>query len=336
MLRAITIFGWTCFALDLAFVVALFVIRDGGSDAAGRGLGRGWALLLLPVLLGAGALLWWATRAESRIGIASGTFLVAIPFLWLAQSKVQQLRENRVSAAEQATHGQFASAELRAIAKQIDLADTAGLRARLDEHRRTGTKLDHSERDAAGQTILGFAASRASDYLDTTPDKLVSLQMLLAHGVPYAADAVEVGGDWHRDLIEGGSERYLDVIATALEAGADANAMGKYDRMPAFFNSNATIGKLQLLAKHGADFQVLTPAPERHSAIMRALRFSMFAEALFFLQQGVDPAYVAPNGKTALSEFDRVVAEARAYQKPVTNAEEAFRSALSLALSRKD
>lgn len=329
ILRAISIIGWICFALDLAFVAALFVIRDGGNDAAGRGLGRGWALILLPIVLGAGALLWWGTRVESRIGIGAGTFLVVLPFLLIAQAKVKQLRENQVSIAQQATHGQFANAELRAIAKQIDLADTAGLRARLDEHQRSGASLDYAERDAAGQTILGFAASRASDYLDTTPDKLVSLQLLLAHGVPYAADAIEKGGDWHRDLIEGGSERYLAVIATALDAGADANATGKYDPMPAFFNSNATLGKLQLLAKHGADFHVLTPAPERHSAIMRALRFSMFAEALFFLQQGVDPAYVAPDGKTALSEFNRVVAEARAYQKPVTAAEEALRRALA-------
>jgi hypothetical protein len=333
MMKAISVIGWICFALDLAFVIALFVIRDAGSDAAGRGLGRGWAVILLPILLAAGALLLWGTRSGSRVGIVAGTFFVAIPFLMLAQSKVNQMREDSAYRAQKATYGQFASAELREIATRIDQADTTGLRALLDDYQRTGKTLDYAERDAAGETILGFAVARASDYMDTTPDKLVALQMLLAHGVPYAADAVTAGGDWNRDLIEGGSERYLAVIATALEAGANANATGKYDSMPAFFNSNATLGKLQLLAKHGADFHVLTPAPERHSAIMRALRFSMFPEALFFLQHGVDPAYVAPDGQTAQSEFDRVVTEARGYQKPVAAGEEELRAALAAARS---
>lgn len=68
--------GWLCFALDGALVVALLLSRDPGSDAAGRGLGRSWGLILLPVLLGAGGLLYWGARSPASIGTLAGTLLV--------------------------------------------------------------------------------------------------------------------------------------------------------------------------------------------------------------------------------------------------------------------
>ena len=81
--RAIALLGWVCLVLDAAFVVALIVIRDAGDDAAGRGVGRGWGLVLLPVLLIAAGLLYRGTKSGSQLGAISGTLIVALPFLSL-------------------------------------------------------------------------------------------------------------------------------------------------------------------------------------------------------------------------------------------------------------
>ena len=73
MTRLIALIGWVCLALDAAFVIALIVIRDAGDDAAGRGVGRGWGLVLLPVLLLAAALLYWGTKSGSKMSSVIGT-----------------------------------------------------------------------------------------------------------------------------------------------------------------------------------------------------------------------------------------------------------------------
>lgn len=313
-MRIIAIFGWLCFALDAAFVVALLVMSDVGSDAAGRGLGRGWGVMLLPILLAAGGLLYWGTKSRSSFGVLTGTLMVALPFILLANNKIKQLKESADYYARLAEHGQFADGNLNALVKAIDAGDTTVLKSLLDADKTNGVVLNYTQRDKAGATLLGFAVSRATEY-NATPDKVASLRLLLQNGVPYAADAVSVNDDWGVGALMTGGDQSIELSAIALDAGANPNARASYEKYPVILAYQVNVAKLKLLVQHGADVQAKNQLGE--STLMSAIRFKKFPEALFFLEQGVDPDYASPDGRTARSELDRAVKEAANYHQPM-------------------
>lgn len=49
-IKTVATIGWICFAINALFVLSLFVFRNVGDDAAGRGMAQGFALVLTPVL----------------------------------------------------------------------------------------------------------------------------------------------------------------------------------------------------------------------------------------------------------------------------------------------
>ncbi|MEO7363864.1 MAG: hypothetical protein ABI120_26275 [Gemmatimonadaceae bacterium] len=323
--KIISIVGWICFALDTAFVFALIIIRDAGSDAAGRGLGRGWGLVLLPILLAAGGLLYWGTKNRSSFGTLTGTLLVALPFMMLANGKIKQMRESAQYYAQKAQHGQFADANLNAVAKAIDAGDTTALQALLVSYKANATALNYAERDQAGETLLGFAATRAMDY-DGTPDKVSALRILLQNGVPYAADAKKVGEDWSSEALTEGPDKLLEIAAIALDAGADANQKARYDNFPIIMSYQLNVPKLELLVKHGADVHVLNERGE--TTLYNMVRFKKFPQALYFLQQGVDPDLAAADGSTMQSELEKGVKEYESQQRPMEPGYDEFVAAL--------
>jgi len=325
--RIISIIGWICLALDVAFAVALFIVKDAGSDAAGRGIGRTWALLLLPVLLSAGGLLYWATRSGSKIGLVVSTLLVAVPFLMLAQGKISQMRENAVARAQQAEHGQFVDVQLNRVVAAIDAGDTSALQQLLASNTANGVVLNYTERDRAGETLLGFAVTRALAY-DASPDKISALRILLQHGVPYAADARKVGQDWSYDALTSGSEHSTEIVSIALNAGADSNQQDRYDRYPIIMSYQLNVPKLQLLVQHGANVHARNERGE--TTLYNMVRFKKFPEALFFLEHGVDFEIAATDGTTMQEELDKGVREYQSQQRPMEPGYEAFIAALAV------
>ena len=326
MFKYISILGWICFVLDAAFVVALLVIRDTGSDAAGRGLGRGWGMILLPILLTAGGLLYWGTKSNSKMGTLVGALIVALPFIVLAQDRVKRMRENAQSDAMKAEHGQFADANLNVIVKAIDAGDTTALQTLLASYKANGTALNYAQRDRSGATLLGFAATRAMDY-DGTADKVAALRILLQHGVPYAADAQKIGEDWSFEAITGSSDKFVDIATIALDAGADAKQTARHDRNPVILSYELSVPKLQLLVKHGADVHVLNERGE--TTLYHMVRFKKFPQALFFLQQGVDPDIAASDGQTVQNELAKGVKEYQSQQRPMEPGYDALVAALA-------
>ena len=325
MIRIINIIGWICFALDAAFIVALVVIRDAGSDAAGRGLGRGWGLILLPILLAAGGLLYWGTKSRSSFGALTGTLMTALPFILLAQSKISQMRETARYNAQQAEHGRFADANLTAVAKAIDTPDTTALLALLSSYKTNGTVLSYNQRDAAGETLLGFAVNRAMEYNDDV-DKVAKLRILLQNGVPYAPDALKAGEDWSFDALTSGNSKSLEISRIALDAGADAKQKARYDNFPIIMSYQLSVPKLQLLVQHGADVHVKNERGE--TTLYNMVSFKKFPEALFFLEQGVDPDIPATNGRTMYEELEKGVQEYKSQQRPMETGYDEFVAAL--------
>ncbi len=326
MTRAIAVFGWLCLALDALFVIALIVIGDAGNDAAGRGLGLGWGLVLLPVLLIAAGLLYWGTKSGSVLGTISGTIIVALPFVLLVQGKLKQMRENSTDRAQKAQHGQFADARLHALAQAIDAGDTTALQTLLMSYKDSATRPDFTQRDASGETLLGFAVTRALDY-SGSDDKVSALRIVLENGVPYAADAQQVGMDWSYTALVDVRDKGVAVAAIALTAGADPDQQARYDTFPVILSYEVRLPQLQLLVQHGADVHAKNERGE--STLMNAISFKHFPEALFFLEQGVDPDYATSDGRTARTELKRVEDEYAATQRPMEPGHAAFAAALA-------
>ncbi|MEO7996198.1 MAG: hypothetical protein ABI852_02070 [Gemmatimonadaceae bacterium] len=314
MTRIIAIIGWICFALDAAFIVALIVIRDSGTDAAGRGLSRGWGLILLPILLAAGGLLYWGTKGKSSFGALLGTTMVALPFIFLAQGKIKQMRENANYRAQLAEHGRFTDANLNAVAALIAAGDTTALRTLLVSYKANNTQLNYTQRDASGSTLLGYAVYVATDY-SATPDKADVLEILLQSGVPYAADARKAGGDWQRDIAMGGGSNCERMMEIALNAGANPNALEAYGKFNMLLNYQLKLPQIRILVKHGADVKALKD--NGYTTLLNAVYFKQYPEALFYLEHGVDPDYVAPDGNTVQKELEKGAKEYAMQQRPM-------------------
>lgn len=304
-------------------------MRDAGNDAAGRGVGRTYGIILLPILILAAGLLYWGTKSGSKLGAISGTIIVALPFFFLAQSKLKQMRENSADRAQKAEHGQFADARLNALVQAIDSGDTTGLKTLLTSYNTSGTTPDYTQRDASGETLLGFAVTRALAYTSSTAvdDKVDALRIVLENGVPYAANAGGKGGDWSFGALVDTRAKGLAVSAIALDAGADPNQIAKYEKFPVILSYQVPLAQLRLLVQHGADVQAKNERGE--STLMNAVSFKKFPEALFFLEQGVDPDYATSDGRTARTELKRVEGEYAAQRRPMEPGYDEFVAALA-------
>jgi hypothetical protein len=53
--------GWTLLAVEAVIVVSMFVNPNMGDDAAGRGMARGFGLVLGPVLIASALLFVWVS-----------------------------------------------------------------------------------------------------------------------------------------------------------------------------------------------------------------------------------------------------------------------------------
>ena len=123
-MKSLVVLGWIFFALDALFVAFLFISKNAGDDAAGRGVATGYAMVLVPLLLLVGGVLWWGAKHNSSFAILTGVALVGLPFVFLGYNAVRRNLDGVAYAREQARNGQFKTPLLSDIAKTIEAGDT--------------------------------------------------------------------------------------------------------------------------------------------------------------------------------------------------------------------
>jgi ankyrin repeat protein len=296
------IIGWVFLAIETILVATMFVQPNVGDDAAGRGMARGFEIVLGPVLLCAAALFIWGQRGGPRPAFWAGFGVMAIPLIGILQSNVLKTFNRLDRAQGKAQGARFADARLTRLGRAIDQDDTATVRAILAEG-----PVDFAARSRRGRTVLGRAVEHARSF-EGTPTSLETVRLLLDAGAKPVPNAVEpefYRGDLDAHLLVayvfgGNTANTIPLLDLLLTAGADPNTRN-YEGQPLYFSTYGNIPKLDVLAKHGADFTALeTTRTDRQgwTAAMSAAEMSNWDGVLFLLDHGVSPTHVAPDGKT--------------------------------------
>lgn len=307
MTRALLVAGWVCFALDAVVVVGMFVTRNMGDDAAGRGMARGFALLLAPVLLIAGILLVQGQRVGSRGAILAGTLIVALPFLLFAWNLFTDAGSGLFRAISRSREGKYADARLTSIARAIDAGDPAAAEAAI-----RGPKLDFAARERNGSTILGYAVKRALAW-DAPPKRMPIVRLLLEAGAPVVDGAEAEGVPLVANVADNADPRTVELLDQLLAHGGDPNATLPFDPEPLVFSVNLNLDKAKVLVRHGADPKALAKSGGREgwTTLMFAAERGDWDVALFFLEAGAPPEQVGKDGSTARSIAERSARQER-------------------------
>ena len=307
--KPLIIVGWILFALEALFVLSLALQKNMGDDAAGRGMATGFAMLLAPIVLIAGALFLWGIRGGPKAAFWIGFCMIASPVAYRAYTFATGMLTQVDRSLASAEYGRFDDPKLTRLARAIDRDDTTAIREML-----TGALPDWTARDRRDQTILGHAIVRAvTDYSGTSPE---CVRLLLEAGAPPAVDAIAPGRTsasvsehnlvYHLYGVH--NPNALAILEMVLAAGASPNVVDEDDR-PIYYSTYTVLPALEILARHGADFTLLDPRTDRlkYNPLMNAVSMSLWAEALFFLNHGISPDYTAPDRqstRTILAEVD--------------------------------
>lgn len=321
------IVAWSLFALEVLFVASLALQKNMGDDAAGRGMATGFALLLGPIVLVAGVLLWWGTQGGPVAAFWVGLCIVGSPLAYGAFTFTGGMLHKLDRSLGQAQQGRFDDARLTRLARAIDAQDTVAVRQWLA----TGTP-DWTARDRWGRTLLGHAIVKAVSY-DAGPGRVEGVRMLLAAGAPPAANVIAAEKSmasvsehnlvYHLYGIHNPSA--LAVLDMVLAAGASPDAVDEDDR-PLYYSTYTVLPALEILARHGADFTRLDPRSDRlqQDALMNAVSMKMWAEARFFLQHGLSPEHTAADGRNMRSILAEVDPPGSVYYGDDASAHTAF------------
>ena len=305
--------GWILLAVEAVIVVGMFVNPNMGDDAAGRGMARGFALVLGPILIGAALLFVWGQRGGPRPAFWAGLGVMAIPLIFIATTSAGRTIGRLDRAAGRAQYGKFDDARLTRLARAIERTDTAAVRAIIAEG-----PVDFKARSRRGRTILGRAIEHAAAYM-TPPEALEPVRMLLAAGAKPEPNVIEpefTNGDLDAHLLVARifADNYtntLPLLDMLLAAGADPNTRN-YEGQPLYFSTYTSLPKLELLAKHGADFTSLeTTRDDRagYTAAMNAAEMSEWEIVRFMLDHGVNARHVAPDGSSLRKILQRKLDE---------------------------
>lgn len=297
------VIGWLFWALEAVFVGSMFVSKNVGNDASGRGMATGFGMVLLPALLLAGGLLLWAQSSSSRGLQYAGLLVVSIPFLVGGGLWVSNELNERKNGWSRDQAGRFRDSRLSKIGQALDGKDYAAVEALLQQ----SPAVDWTAEDAHGKTLLEHAVGRVlADYSGDASAEGVAI--LLAKGAPIPkAELVEM-------IFEGNAPGAVALLGVVLKAGVDANSKDHLGE-PLVHLKHAFRGveKLKLLAEHGADLTVVSNRTDRPrwSALMTAIDMRSWESAVFLLAHGRSPEYRALDGKSAASLLEeRVVADA--------------------------
>jgi hypothetical protein len=301
-MRVAVIVGWALLVIEAVIITTMFVQPNMGDDAAGRGMARGFGIILGPVLLVAATLFVWGQRGGPRAVFWVGFGVMAIPLIYILQSNVMGTFNRLDRAQGKARNAKFADRRLTRLGRAIEKDDTATVRATLAEG-----PVDFTARSAGGRTLLGRAVEHALSY-DGTRTSLETVRLLLDAGatpIPNAIEPAPYQGNIDAHLLVayvfgGNNANAIPLLDMLLAAGADPNTPN-YEGQPLYFSTYASVPKLEVLAKHGANFTALeTTRTDRAgwTAAMSAADLGDWGIVLFLLDHGVSPDHVAPDGST--------------------------------------
>lgn len=301
-MKIAVVVGWILLVIEAVLVLGMFIQPNIGDDAAGRGMARGFAIVLGPILLVAAALFVWGQRGGPRFAFWAGFAVMAIPLAFIIQSKVVGSFNNLELARGRALYGKFEDGRLTKLARAIESEDTATVRAIIAE-----APIDFTARSRRGRTILGRAIECAGSY-DASPAALESVRMLLDAGAQPLPNVIEpefYQGELDAHLLVayvfgGNSRNTVPLLDMVLAAGADANTRN-YEGQPLYFSTYASVPKLEVLARHGADFTALeTTRTDRagYTGAMSMAELGNWEIVSFLLDHGVPADYVAPDSNS--------------------------------------
>ena len=296
------ILGWILLVIEGAIIAGMFIQPNMGDDAAGRGMARGFAVILGPVLLVAAALFLWGQRGGPRAAFWIGFGVMAIPLAVIIRNTVSGKLRSLDIAAGKSLYGKFDDARLTKLARAIEKEDTAAVRTLIAEG-----PIDFKARSRRGRTILGRAVEYASTY-EASPAALEPVRMLLAAGAKPIPNAIEpefYQGSLDAHLLiayvfGAGFRNTIPLLDLLLDAGADPN-MRNYEGQPLYFSTYMSLPKLEALARHGADFTALeTTRTDRqgYTGAMFAAELGEWDIVRFMLDHGVKADHVAPDRNT--------------------------------------
>ncbi len=330
-MKALLILAWTCFALECVVLVMMLTHR--GGDAASKGLGTFFALMMgVPMVIAAG-LLVWGQQSGRKGPMVAGAALTTLPLtigLVLGAKGLVRKAARSISLSKQ---GRFADGRLTDLARAIDRGDLDRVKALLQ-----GPPPDWKARDAFDRTILGHAVTRALDFMDGKDAHVEAVRLLAKAGASPAEDALRPNdgsyASWYSLLntVAGdGSPRGLAVLDILLEAGADPDTRSQYDDHSLLFETWMTVPKLEVFAKHGADLRALDGRSDRkgYSLLMNAVVYQQWDNAAWLLAHGVSPDVKGADGATVDSLLKEAreagVEEAKAVAEAVAKARAAAR-----------
>ncbi|MGE0443210.1 MAG: hypothetical protein AB7L66_07800 [Gemmatimonadales bacterium] len=306
-MKPLAVAGWVLWALEAVFVVLLFIQRNVGDDAAGRGMATGFAILLAPIVLAAGALMLWGRRGGPAAAYWAGLFVVSIPVLFSAWRFATGKVASFGRAAYRAQFGRFADPRLTDLAKAIDRADLERMRGLLSPG-----PVDYTARDPVGRTILGHAIFRViGDY--TNRGSIEPVRILLDAGAParedvMAPESTPANPDGNHLLIQLVGARDTALLDLLLSRGLSADGVDS-DGSPVLFSTYLSTPVLEVLLRHGVDVTVLDPRSDRAgwtTAMVRAL-FEEWDQAALLVDRGVPVDHAAADGTT----LESILAEKR-------------------------
>ena len=310
-MKALTILAWVLFGIDALVVINLWLMKNMGDDAAGRGMATGFAMLLTPVVLALGALLFWATRSGSRPGILVALAIVGIP-LWMGIANYgRELRQQLFHGLRRRQELVYQDPKLSAIARALRDKDPALVRALV-----AGSTLDWTARNSDGMTILGFAVNRVIDMY-RTPQDVESVRILLEAGAPPASDILgpdKVLLEW---VLGGNAQEAYDVLHLLFKAGADPNVttIDAGDRRSLLFISYMDLPELRIFVEHGVNLEALDTRSDQlgWNVLMQAANNGDWPTATFLLEAGARTDVVAADGHTTLETL--LADAAQGYQR---------------------
>jgi ankyrin repeat protein len=293
--------GWTLLIAETVLVVTMFVLRDAGDDAAGRGMGRAMSILTALPLAAAAALFMWGQRGGPRSALWAGFGLMALPLAAVARIGMARVVRRFDLSTGHAHYRAFEDDRLTRLAKAIEADDTNGVRELLAEG-----IVDFTARNRGGRTILGVAVEHALERT-ASPAAVESVRLLLAAGARplpnvIQAEALAAEPDAHllvAHVFGDNGPNALHLLDVLLEAGADVNTRD-HDGQPLYLAPFLTRAKVEVLARHGADFSALDTREDRAgwTAAMVAAQLGNEDLVRFFLEHGVSADHVAPGGLT--------------------------------------
>jgi len=112
IMKIAVVVGWTLLVVEGLIIASMFVQPNMGDDAAGRGMARGFAIVLGPIMLAAAALFVWGQRGGPAAAFWGGLGVMAIPLVVIVQKNVVGTFNRLDRAQGEARYGKFSDARL--------------------------------------------------------------------------------------------------------------------------------------------------------------------------------------------------------------------------------